>query len=97
MCDGKPEDRYELCRTKSGDLTSYWRHKCDMRWEQVTMIAKAVMSETDDPTNGAVLYYAAWLPKAPDWAVDMKTNTILAIGNHIFACSTKRGDDVCPT
>ncbi len=95
MCDGKPEDRYELCRTESGKLTSYWRHKCDMRWEQVTMIAKAVMSETNDPTDGAVLYYAAWMPKAPDWVVDMKRGTINTIGSHVFACSTKAGRGVC--
>jgi len=95
MCDGKPEDRYELCRTESGELTSYWRHKCDMRWEKVTMIAKAVMSETNDPTGGAVLYYAAWMKAAPKWAIDMKRGTVNTIGSHVFGCSTKQGDDVC--
>ena len=93
MCDGKPEDRYELCRNESGKLTSYWRHKCDMRWEQVTMIAKAVMSETNDPTGGAVLYYATWMNPAPKWASSDMWNTRV-IGSHKFGCG-KKGRDAC--
>ena len=93
MCDGKPEDRYELCRNESGKLTSYWRHKCDMRWEQVTMIAKAVMSETNDPTGGAVLYYATWMNPAPKWALSDMWNTRV-IGSHKFGCG-KKGRDAC--
>ncbi|MEY2665734.1 MAG: hypothetical protein RLZZ480_839 [Candidatus Parcubacteria bacterium] len=111
MCDGKVEDRYELCRNESGKLTSYWRFKCDMRWEQVTMIAKAVMSETEDPTGGAVLYYATWMKPAPPWAkprVEKWSNGSIVIlpfgdfahqpkkiGNHFFGCSKFAGSDVC--
>jgi len=68
MCDGKPEDRYELCRAADGTLSNYWRFRCDMRWEEVTMVAKAVMAETNDPTGGAVLYYATWMKPKPHWA-----------------------------
>jgi spore germination cell wall hydrolase CwlJ-like protein len=109
-CDGKPEDRYELCRTKSGELTSYYRHLCDMRWEKVTVIAKAVMAETNDPTGGATLYHATWMNPLPPWARSRKEKwpngkTIelpygdfahkpLEIGNHFFGCSRFAGNDV---
>ncbi len=110
MCDGKPEDRYELCRTASGKLTSYWRFKCDMRWEQVTVIAKAVMVETKDPTGGATLYYATWMDPQPHWArprtevrADGQTVSLpygdfahepVKIGNHYFGRSRFAGKDV---
>lgn len=110
MCDGKPEDRYELCRTGAGKLTSYWRFKCDMRWEQVTVIAKAVMTETNDPTGGATLYHATWMDPEPHWArprtekrADGKTVYLpygdfahkpVKIGNHYFGRSMFAGKDV---
>jgi spore germination cell wall hydrolase CwlJ-like protein len=108
MCDGKVEDRYELCRNAAGALTPYWRYKCDARWEQVTVFAKAFMSETADPTGGAVLYYTG---KKPHWAKsrieiwgdkkvelphgDFKPGTVKEIGSHTFGCSMNRGKDVC--
>jgi spore germination cell wall hydrolase CwlJ-like protein len=111
MCDGKPEDRYELCRTANGKLTSYWRFRCDMRWEQVTVIAKAILTETKDPTGGATLYYATWMNPKPDWAkpraevwANGKTVSLphgdfahepVEIGNHYFGCSRFAGKGVC--
>ena len=111
MCDGKPEDRYELCRTASGKLSNYWRFRCDMRWEEVTMVAKAVMAETNDPTGGAVLYYATWMKPKPHWArsrVERRADGSsirlthgdfaskpAKIGNHYFGCSRYAGSDVC--
>ena len=110
MCDGKPEDKYELCRTASGKLTSYWRFKCDMRWEQVTVIAKAIMAETNDPTGGATLYHATWMDPKPHWArprTERKADGTLVslphgdfahkplqIGNHYFGRSRFAGKDV---
>lgn len=108
MCDGKVEDRYELCRNSAGKLTPYWQYKCDARWEQVTVFAKAFMTETKDPTSGAVLYYTG---KKPHWAKsrteiwgdkkvhlkngDFKPDTVKEIGSHTFGCSITRGKDVC--
>jgi spore germination cell wall hydrolase CwlJ-like protein len=108
MCDGKAEDRYELCRNSAGKLTPYWRYKCDARWEQVTVFAKTFMAETSDPTGGAVLYYTG---RKPHWAKsrieiwgdkkvllpsgDFKPGTVKDIGSHTFGCSMNRGKDVC--
>lgn len=110
MCDGKVEDRYELCRNFLGKLTPYWQYKCDARWEQVTVFAKAFMAETKDPTGGAVLYYTG---RKPHWAKsrtevwgdkkvllkngDFKPGTVNDIGSHTFGCSVNRGKDVCMT
>ncbi len=110
MCDGKVEDRYELCRNSAGKLTPYWQYKCDARWEKVTVFAKTFMSETKDPTGGAVLYYTG---RKPHWATsrteiwgdkkvhlkngDFKPGTVNDIGSHTFGCSVNRGKDVCKT
>ncbi|MEK7462022.1 MAG: DUF5715 family protein [Patescibacteria group bacterium] len=71
MCDGKQEDIYEPCKTPNPLMTRYWLNKCAERWEVVVNIAKQVLAEpeTNDPTGGAVLYYAASMPKAPAWSM----------------------------
>ena len=96
MCDGKAERIQTLCAQPNSIMTQYWLGKCDERWEVVVTIAKQILAETDDPTGGAVLYYAASMDKKPDWAAsDMKRGTIRKVGSHVFACSKWRGSDAC--
>jgi hypothetical protein len=68
MCDGKAEKVQILCARPNSIMTQYWRGKCDERWEVVVNIAKQILTETNDPTGGAVLYYAASMKEAPRWA-----------------------------
>ena len=96
MCDGKAEHIQTLCAQPNTVMSQYWLGKCDERWEGVVKIAEQILTETNDPTGGAVLYYAASLDKAPYWAdVDMKPGTVHRIGSHIFSCSLHRGKDAC--
>lgn len=96
MCDGKAERLETLCAQPNVVMSQYWLGKCDERWEVVVSIAKQILAETDDPTGGAVLYYAASMDQKPKWAAsDMKRGTIRNIGSHIFACSNWRGKDAC--
>ena len=67
MCDGKAEHIQTLCAQPNTVMSQYWLGKCDERWEVVVKIAKQILTETNDPTGGAVLYYAASLDKAPYW------------------------------
>lgn len=96
MCDGKAERIQTLCTQPDALMTQYWLDKCDERWEVVVNIAKQILAEEHDPTNGAVLYYAASMDNAPYWArTDMKRGTVSRFGSHLFACSNNRGDDAC--
>ena len=101
MCDGKAEHIQTLCAQPNAVMKQYWLDKCDERWEVVVNIAKQILAETNDPTGGAVLYYAASLDaagKTPYWKEkDMKRGTIRQIGSTVFACSNHRGKDVCNT
>lgn len=98
MCDGKVEHTKTLCTKPDSLMKQYWLNDCDQKWEAAVEIAEQILTEpeSDDPTGGAVLYYAASMPQAPYWAdTDMKSGTVHQIGSHIFGCSNFRGKKAC--
>lgn len=95
MCDGRAENIQLLCGQHPNETKLYWQSRCENRWEAMVKAAEYLITTTEDPTGGAVLYYAASMGTAPYWAQsDMKRGTIRTIGSHVFARSNYRGSDV---
>lgn len=110
MCDGQLESIEVLCRLHPKDMAKYWgpswwdklwkdkRTPCERRWDQMHEYAEDFINDTDDPTAGAVLYYAG---RKPYWATggnsghgDMVPDSIRRIGNHTFGQSRWLGRDI---
>jgi len=98
MCDGKIEKIETMCTAPDGSVIESLLNMCEHRWQKAVSVAQQILAqpESADPTGGAVLYYAASMPKAPYWANhDMKPGTIEVLGSHVVGCSKHRGDDAC--
>ena len=96
-CDGQPETPERLCELRPKDEVELlgWSG-CEGRWMRYLALSSwwLYVYRGSDPTEGATLYYASWLPKRPYWADDMVPELTKKIGSHIFAPSLKRGSDV---
>ncbi len=104
MCDGQLESIEVLCQLHPNDMATYWgpswwdklwkddRTPCQRRWDRMLEYAEDFINDTDDPTGGAVLYYAG---PPPYWAKpDMVPSSIRRIGNHTFGQSRWLGEDI---
>lgn len=104
MCDGLKEDIEVLCQLNPNDVPKYWgpsfwntvtqdkRTPCQRRYDQMVVHAEDFIDDKDDPTGGAVLYYAG---AKPYWAdPDMIPESIKKIGSHTFGQSRWLGKDL---
>lgn len=87
MCDKYPEDIQLLCQLRPLDLEKHWgENPCEKRWEAYLAFARGYLENGADNTNGANMYYAAWMGK-PYWYKDLIKGSIVRRGSHFFGRS----------
>lgn len=84
-CDEHPEDIELLCRLRPVDLQKHWgENACQKRWDAYLAFAKDYLSNGQDNTGKALMYYAAWMQKPPYWHIDLVKDSKVQRGSHLF-------------
>lgn len=85
QCDEYPEDIELLCRLRPVDLQKHWGdNACQKRFEAYLVFARNYLTNGQDNTHGANMYYAAWMRKRPYWYKELVPESIMILGSHVF-------------